>query len=81
MKYNLKSRKPFPNEKLTCSIGEATEYYEEWFQGFEKELRQKLEECRKEVKFCQKNLGLFSAVPFIAQIKLIQEILGEDVSE
>jgi len=71
MKFNLKNR-----PKEFCP-----DYIEWWFEGFEKELRQKLEKYEKEVEFCQKNLGLFSATPFLAQIKLIKEILGENQNE
>jgi len=66
MKYNLKSRKPFPNEKLTSPIEQVIEYYEEWFQGFEKELREKLAELEKSNRVCSSDL-----------IMLIEEILGE----
>ena len=76
MKFNLKNRPKLRATLLGYSYSDVCKF-EEWFEGFEKELRQKLEKYEKEVEFCQKNLGLFSATPFLAQIKLIKEILGE----
>ena len=66
MKYNLKSRKPFPEDERWRPVGDIIDYYEKWFQEFEKELREKLAELKKSTRVCTSEL-----------IILIEEILGE----
>jgi len=77
MKFNLKNRPTEVFELTRESMFQKLREWIQWAEGLEIELRQKLEKYEKEVEFCQKNLGLFSATPFLAQIKLIKEILGE----
>lgn len=67
MKFNLKNR---PKWDHNLSIGENRAKLEPWFEGFEKELRQKLRDATKEWN----DLGLIGAD---LRRDLLREILGE----
>ena len=61
MKYNLKNRPKVTEDDIDCYMPESYEY-EEWFEGFQKELQHKL--------------GITS-IKYIDKRILIKEILGE----
>jgi len=69
MKFNLKNR-PKPPSFPTIIMKYYGKMYEEWFEGFEKELREQLRKAQAEYD----KLGAACAAE---SIRIIKEILGE----
>ena len=82
MKVNLKNR-PKPKKFRSTGTQEwlfpEPEEYEEWFEAFEKELRQKLKSYQDLVHFSSSGnyFNQFTDVAYQVAIELIKEILGE----
>jgi len=85
LKFNLKTRpkakQAIPSGVVIVSHDETVEAvlklidkYEEWFEGFEKELREKLERVRELYKEC---IDIEKEWSLLDLMKLLEEILGE----
>ena len=78
MKFNLKNRPKLRVTLLGYSYSDVCKF-EEWFEGFEKELRQKLKSYQDLVQFSSSGnyFNQFTDVAYQVAIELIKEILGE----
>ena len=76
MKFNLKNRPRLRTTILGYSYSDVCKF-EEWFEGFEKELRQKLESNLNFLRSFNIPPQDPSYAKLWAEISLIKEILGE----
>ena len=79
MKFNLKNRPKLMKTILGYSYSDVCKF-EKWFEGFEKELREKLKSYQDLVKFSSSGnyFNQFTDVAYQVAIELIKEILGEN---
>lgn len=71
MKFNLKNRPKPPSEIAIVTGREPYDYAEKWFEGFEKQLREKLEGIQFVLKDSPR------APWFLGVQDMVKEILGD----
>ena len=75
MKFNLKNRPKFEELEYSALTWEKVKETIEWFEGFEKELREKLSALEK-INERRKYGSEIWEIP--AKIELLKEILGDE---
>jgi len=85
MKFNLKNRPKFEELEYSALTWAKVEKTEQWFEGFEKELRERIlgfpESCQKCKNYNQQKMECrLLACPYIEEAtKIFREILGVEL--